>query len=51
LKEFTLGRLQYEVYPFGYDEYTYENFKLKKGDRVYSCHIPANGKLTEDMCI
>ena len=50
LKEFSLGRLQYEVYPMGYD-YSYKNIQLKRGDRVYSCHIPSSGKLTYDMCM
>lgn len=51
LKEVSLGRLQYEVTEFGYDEYVYENVSLKKGDRVYSCHIPSSGKLTYEMCM
>ena len=51
LKEVALGRLQFEVYQFDYDEYTYRDVQLKKGDRVYSCHIPSSGKLTCDMCM
>ncbi len=51
LKEFSLGRLQYEVYQFEYDEYVCGNVRIKKGDTVYSCHIPSSGKLTYDMCI
>ncbi|MBQ4259546.1 MAG: DUF5596 domain-containing protein [Lachnospiraceae bacterium] len=51
LKEFSLGRLQYEAYHFDYDTYTYEDIQLKKGDRVYFCHIPSSGKLTYDMCM
>ena len=47
LRMFTLGRLQYEVSSFMFDEYSY----LKKGDTVYSCHIPSSGKLTEDLCL
>lgn len=30
LKEFSLGRLQYEVYSFDYEEYTCQNMQLKK---------------------
>lgn len=51
LKEFSMGRLQYEVFPFGYEEYTCGNVSLKKGDTVYSCHIPSSGKLTYDLCM
>ena len=51
LKEFSLGRLQYEVFHFGPDEYVCDGFKLKKGDRVYSCHIPSSGRLTYDLCL
>ena len=51
LKEFALGRLQYEVYQFDYDEYACAGVKLKKGDRVYSCHIPSGGKLTYELCM
>ena len=51
LKLFSLGRLQYEIYQFDFDEYTFSNTQIKKGDRVYSCHIPSSGKLTYDMCL
>lgn len=51
LKEFALGRLQYEVYQFDYEEYACSNVKIKKGDRVYFCHIPSSGTLTCDMCM
>lgn len=51
LKEFSLGRLQYEIYQFLHDEYTCANVRLKKGDSVYYCHIPSSGKLTYEMCM
>lgn len=51
LKLFALGRLQYEVCAFIHDEYSHDEFKLKKGDTVYYCHISSSGKLTTDMCM
>lgn len=51
LKEFGLGRLQYEVYPFEYDRYECDGYHLKKDDMVYSCHIPSSGKLTRELCM
>lgn len=46
---FGLGRLQYELACFVPDEYKKGDFELKKGDRVYSCHIPSTGKLTKEL--
>jgi len=51
LKLFPVGRLQYEVDAFEYDEYTCGDLTLKKGDTVYSCHIPSTGKLTQELCM
>jgi hypothetical protein len=41
---YKLGRLQYEI-----SEFPYENYKniLKKGDEEYFCHIPSCGPLNE----
>lgn len=43
LRTFKLGRLEYEIKPFPYD--SYKDY-VKKGDIVYSCHIPSAGPLT-----
>ncbi|MBO5453163.1 MAG: DUF5596 domain-containing protein [Clostridia bacterium] len=51
LKEFMLGRLQYEVSRFEFDEYVSGNTKIRKGDIVYSCHIPSSGPLTYELCM
>ena len=51
LKAFSMGRLQFEVYPFDYDEYVFESVHLKKRDRVYFCHIPSSGRLTQEQCM
>lgn len=51
LKEFSLGRLQYEVYQFDYEEYICSNARIHKGDRVYFCHIPSSGTLTYEACM
>ncbi len=51
LKMFALGRLQYEVCEFLYDEYSCQEFTLKKGDTVYYCHIPSSGSLTTNLCM
>ena len=51
MKLFGLGRLQYEIVEFTYDPYRAGNYELKKGDVVYSCHIPSSGPLTLDLCM
>lgn len=51
LKLFELGRLQYEVASFEGTNYTIGNYRLNKGDVVYSCHIPSGGKFTADDCM
>ena len=42
---FALGRLQYEPIDFPLEGY---KSGLKRGDRVYSCHIPSSGALREE---
>ena len=49
IRLFGLGRLQYEVAEFQHDQYTKHGICLKKGDRVYSCHIPSSGKLSKEL--
>lgn len=49
IKLFGLGRLQYEIAEFECESYKKGDFELKKGDRVYSCHIPSTGKLTKEL--
>lgn len=51
LNMFALGRFQYEITSFIYDEYSCGQFSLKKGDTVYYCHIPSSGRLTTDVCM
>lgn len=51
LKLFELGRLQFHVNKFPAQEYTYGDYVIKKGDTVYSCHIPSSGKLTPELCM
>lgn len=46
---FGLGRLQYEIAPFAAENYKKGDIELKKGDRVYFCHIPSTGKLTKEL--
>lgn len=47
---FGLGRLQFFIERFERECYRFGDFELRKGDTVYSCHIPANGKLSIDCC-
>ena len=51
MKLFGLGRLEYEIKQFDYDCYCADGVKLKKGDVVYSCHIPSSGPLTQALCL
>jgi len=48
LRTFKLGRLEFEIKSFPLDEY--KNY-VKKGDTVYSCHIPSAGPLTPQSVI
>ena len=45
LRTFKLGRLEYEIKQFPLDSY---KDIVKKGDIVYSCHIPSAGPLTPE---
>ena len=51
MKLFGTGRLQFEVYRFMCDSYCAAGVELKKGDPVYSCHIPSSGPLTVEACM
>lgn len=46
-ERFKLGRLQFETAEFPYDAYK----SLKKGDKVYCCHIPSCGPLRQEDVI
>ena len=48
---FGLGRLQFFIERFPEECYRFGDFELHEGDTVYSCHIPANGKLSIDSCL
>ena len=50
-KVFALGRLQYFCETYSFNDYKFGNYTLKKGDTVYSCHIPSNGKLETNLCL
>ena len=51
LKLFAFGRLQYEIATFESEKYSCGPVELKKGDVVYSCHIPSGGRLSMEMCM
>lgn len=48
---FGLGRLQFFVERFHGEFYRFGDFELHEGSTVYSCHIPANGRLCTDDCL
>lgn len=48
---FALGRLQFCIDSYGFKEYSFDSFKIKKGDKVYSCHIPSGERLTVEDCM
>ncbi len=48
LRTIKLGRLEYAYLPFPYD--TYKGY-VKKGENVFSCHIPSTGPLTPESVI
>lgn len=50
LKLFAFGRLQYELVRFPYEEYSAGGYTLRKGDPVYSLHVPSIGPLTQEAC-
>ncbi|MGL1890508.1 MAG: acyltransferase domain-containing protein [Spirochaetaceae bacterium] len=45
----TIGRLQYERNVYPKDLYVKKGVSVKKGDVVYSVHIPSSGPLTEEL--
>ena len=51
LNRFAFGRLQYDIAMYNWDTYNKLGFKLEEGDRVYNCHIPSMGPLTEELCM
>ena len=50
LRLFALGRMEYGINEFIFDSFTTKNGKhtLKRGDRVYDCHIPSSGRFPMD---
>ena len=48
---FSLGRLQFYIETFTEDRYSCGGYTLRKGDTVYSCHIPSTGKLLTEDCM
>lgn len=50
LKLFAFGRLQFELVRYSYESYTAGGYTLRKGDPVYSIHIPSCGPLTRESC-
>jgi hypothetical protein len=51
LKNFSLGRLQFEVKEFRLDAYEKDGKTVKKGDIVLSVHIPSTGEpLSKALC-
>lgn len=51
MKRFALGRFQYETAEFRFDSYDNGVVKLRKGDPVYSFHIPSSGPVTKEKRI
>ncbi|MBQ7032479.1 MAG: DUF5596 domain-containing protein [Clostridia bacterium] len=51
LNLFALGRLQYNFRTYECNDYQWGDYTLRKGDSVYSCHIPSSGPLKEEDCI
>ncbi len=50
LRLFAMGRLQFELTSSPMEDYTYGGYTLKKGDPVFSCHIPTGAPLTTEVC-
>ena len=46
-----LGRLRYQVVTFPEESYTWNDYRLERGDVVYACHIPTAGPLTQELCM
>lgn len=49
LEIITIGRLQYEKKPYPKELYAKKGVSVRKGDPVYSVHIPSSGPLTEAL--
>jgi len=49
LRRFGLGRLQYEIVTYEWEDYEKNGVSVKKGDTVYFCHIPSAGALTKEL--
>ncbi len=45
---FALGRLQYEMRKYDWDDYSKNGFAVGQGDMVFNVHIPSLGPLTVD---
>ncbi len=51
LKNFTFGRLQFEIKEFRLESYEKDGRTVKQGDTVLSVHIPSSGEpFTSDAC-
>ncbi len=48
---FGLGRLQFYIETYAHNTYSKNGYTVKKGDTIYSCHIPSGSKLTEEKCM
>ncbi len=48
---FGLGRLQFYIENYTHETYSKDGYAINKGDRIYSCHIPSGGKLTQEKCM
>lgn len=51
MKRFGLGRLQFEIAAFDRPDYMRDGFTVRRGERVYSLHIPSSGPLTRESCL
>lgn len=46
-----LGRLQYELWDHREDDIEIYGFKIEKGYKTLSCHIPSSGPLTHELVV
>lgn len=44
-----LGRLQFELIPYEYDDLSFKGYSVKRGDTVLNMHIPAGGPIAEEL--
>lgn len=51
IKLFGFGRLQFECKEYLIPEYTFDDYSIKKGERVFTCHIPTSGPVTLSSCL